>query len=594
MRFTRRMINPATVIFAIQAGIKLANRVQQIVIDRTHEHAASLPVGDLVGDELESAAIDYFRDHKELRAPGAAFAWVQSKEDKVSAYRTLMNIQESNSQDALTIIQQLKGLDQLKDGFGSRPALQRVIGLVAEIGIDYFALNPDKLGGSNGTRQVLASFISQLDDVSFSDSTPKDLLHDVLHASIRTLQDHVSLLDDDRRLQTLVGGITQSLLDDYEALTSVAARDRRGTLIKRIASSVVRGGASAFTGNLDLFMPDDPKAKPLVKQTLSGLIAGISGKEDLFTNESLELIYKSALTAVAENSTVFTDDKLLAAFISSTVGALSTAQAGKVFGRETVSAVVQSALEVVTENIETLVPADSPQKQILADTITAIANGLGKRLAGDATARDLLSKRQLVELTRFAFAEVAKHPEQLLHSVDDDEVKTVLAQIIGSTAKALGDNPARLVTGEGFLTLVRSAVSTGVLNADKLLKLDTSNVRDNVLFQVTQQAAEAVLAHPDPRRLMSRDVFVATVTGILPVVSANLDGLLGSSVKKPVRATLTAALDLASDTLQNRVNGATLPVLVEKLLLQVLQEELSPADSAALLSSARIILKNIA
>lgn len=585
------MINPGTIIFAIQAGIKLAGKARDIFIDHTHEHAVVLPVGDIAGNELESMAVDYFRDHPELRAPGAPMAWVKTNADKVSAYRAIMDIQAGKPQDALSLIQRLGGVEQTNAGFGARPALQRVVGLVAEIGIDYFALNPDKLGRNNGTRQVLESFIRNLEEVNFSESTPKILLSHVMHASLRTLHDNVTLLDDDRRLQTLVGGVTQSLLEDYEALGSAAERTRRGDLIQRIASSVVRGGAAAFTGNIDLFMPADATAKTLVKTTLSGVIAGIDGKEDLFTNESLELIYRSALTAVAENSTIFTDQKLLTSLIKGTVTALSTPQASKVFGAETVSAIVQSALLAVTENIETLIDTGKPEQQILADTVTAITHGLGKRLAGGATARDLLSKRQLVELTQFAFAEVARHPEQLLHRVDDDDVKTVLAQIIGSTAKALGENPKLLVTGEGFLTIVKSAVRTGVLNADKLLDLDTTSVRDNLLFKITQQAIEAVTAHPDPRRLVSRDVFVAIVTGILPVVSANLEDLLGNSLKKPVKATISVALELASGTLQNRVNGANLPVLIEELLIQVLQDELTLTETAAVIHAAKLILK---
>jgi hypothetical protein len=51
-----------------------------------------------------------------------------------------------------------------------------------------------------------------------------------MHASLRTLQDNVTLLDDDRRLQTLVGGVTQSLLEDYEALGSASA-ERSGVAI---------------------------------------------------------------------------------------------------------------------------------------------------------------------------------------------------------------------------------------------------------------------------------------------------------------------------------------------------------------------------
>jgi hypothetical protein len=297
---------------------------------------------------------------------------------------------------------------------------------------------------------------------------------------------------------------------------------------------------------------------------------------------------------VAENSTVFTDDALLSSMIKNTVTALTSKQAQAVFGQETVSAIVQAALATVTENIETLVDVDSPEKQVLADAVTALANGLGQKLAGKASARELLSKKQLVELTSLVFAEVARHPEQLLHRVGDDELKTVLAQIVGSTAKALGEDPKRLVNGASYVTLVQAALKTGLLNADKLLDLDTTKVSTNILYQVIKEAADAVSQHPDPRRLVSREVFVTTVTGILPIVSANLDPLLGKRVKEPVKTTIRIILDQASSgALENFVNGANLAPLIEQMLLKVLREELATSDTAAVIATAKIILKTL-
>jgi hypothetical protein len=280
--------------------------------------------------------------------------------------------------------------------------------------------------------------------------------------------------------------------------------------------------------------------------------------------------------------------------IKNTVTALTSKQAQAVFGQETVSAIVQAALATVTENIETLVDVDSPEKQVLADAVTALANGLGQKLAGKASARELLSKKQLVELTSLVFAEVARHPEQLLHRVGDDELKTVLAQIVGSTAKALGEDPKRLVNGASYVTLVQAALKTGLLNADKLLDLDTTKVSTNILYQVIKEAADAVSQHPDPRRLVSREVFVTTVTGILPIVSANLDPLLGKRVKEPVKTTIRIILDQASSgALENFVNGANLAPLIEQMLLKVLREELATSDTAAVIATAKIILKTL-
>lgn len=580
------MINPSAVIFAIEAGIKVATKVRQIAIDMTSEKALVTPAGLLVGDELESAASHYFDQHPELAPANEA--------EQVKAYQAILQIESGATQNVREMLKQLGPISQVKAGTGSRPALQRLLGTVAEIAVDYFTLHPDKLGKNQGSRQVLAAFISRLDEVEFSEAMPRDLIEQVMHASLSTLGEQVTLIDDDRRVQVLIGGVTQALLGDYDQLTKATDQMKRGQLIKRISSSVMRGGAAAFTTNVDLFMPGDAQATVVVKSTLSAIVKGIEGKEDLFTNESLELIYQNALVAVAENSSVFTDDVLLSSMIKNTVTALTSKQAQSVFGQETVSAIVQAALVTVTENIETLVDADSPEKQVLADAITALANGLGQKLAGKASARELLSKKQLVGLTSLVFAEVARHPEQLLHRIGDDELKTVLAQIVGSTAKALGDDPKRLVNGASYFTLVQAALKTGLLNADKLLDLDTTKVSTNILYQVIKDAADAVSQHPDPRRLVSREVFVTTVTGILPIVSANLDPLLGKRVKEPVKATVRIILDQASSgALENFVNGANLAPLIEQMLLKVLREELATSDTAAVITTARLILKTL-
>jgi hypothetical protein len=58
-----------------------------------------------------------------------------------------------------------------------------------------------------------------------------------------------------------------------------------------------------------------------------------------------------------------------------------------------------------------------------------------------------------------------------------------------------------------------------------------------------------------------------------------------------VADTVRTALALASGGLQNRINGANLPVLIEHLLLAVLWEELDLAGHAAVELAARHILK---
>jgi hypothetical protein len=364
---------------------------------------------------------------------------------------------------------------------------------------------------------------------------------------------------------------------------------RREDFVRRIGSSILKGGAQAFSQNIDLFLPENSDSRQLVSSTLTQLLKGINGKENLFTNESLELLFHSALRAVAENARVFSDDAVLQELISRTVTAMTDATGKKVFSAETVSAVLGEVLSVAAENIETLIDPTNPQKQLLANATMAVAQSLSGSLAGGGTVRDLLSRQQLVSLMAVVFKEVAKHPEQLLGDTKFGDRKAALAQIIGSVARALGDDPHRFVNGEGFVILVETAMQTAAKNAGKLLNLDTTNTRDNVLFAVIQQTVDAILDKGDPRLLLNREVFLDLAERILPVVSANLAGL--DEAPQAVRDAVGAALDLAQGELRGRINGANLPALIVELLTEVLWNELDLTEASAVLRSATRALK---
>jgi hypothetical protein len=587
-------MNSELIMFGIEAGVKLGTKLNDVLVDATVEKPMLLPVGELFGSVTEDDAIEFFDDHPELTTAGQPYHRL-SRADKLKAYKTLKQIDDrvvgsgSVSSEAIQIVSNLQKLQQYKQGFGSKPALQRVVGTLVEIGIDYFVSHPEAIGVKSGERKILQAFVESLDEANFAEGTRSEIVSDVLVSALATLQANTSLIADDARLQALLGGVTNSLLVDIHAAGSIGAMKRREDFVRRIGSSILKGGAQAFSQNIDLFLPEDSEAKPLVSSTLTQLLEGIHGKENLFTNESLELLFHSALRAVAENPTVFSDDAVLQELISRTVKAMTDTTGKKVFSSETVSAVLGEALSVAAENIETLIDPANPQKQLLANATTAVAQSLSGALAGGGTVKDLLSRQQRVSLMGVVFKEVAKHPEQLLGDAEVGDRKAALAQIIGSVARALGDDPRRFVNGEGFVMLVETVMQTAAKNADKLLNLDTTNTRDNVLFAVIQQTVDAILDKGDPRQLLNREVFLNLAEQILPVVSANLAGL--DEAPQAVRDAVGVALVLAQGELQGRINGESLPVLIVELLTEVLWKELDLTEPSAVLRSATEALK---
>ena len=587
-------MNAELIMFGIEAGVKLGTKLNNVLVDATVEKPMLLPVGELFGSVTENDAIEFFDDHPELTTAGQPY-YRLSRADKLKAYKTLKQIDDrivgsgSVSSEAVQIVSNLHKLQQYKQGLGSKPALQRVVGTLVEIGIDYFVAHPEAIGAKSGGRKILLAFVESLDEVNFTEGTRTEIVSDMLVSALDTLQANTSLIADDARLQALVGGVTNSLLVDIQAAGSIGAMKRREDFVRRIGSSILKGGAQAFSQNIDLFLPEDSDSKQLVSSTLTQLLKGINGKENLFTNESLELLFHSALRTVAENARVFSDDAVLQELISRTVTAMTGATGKKVFSAETVSAVLCEVLSVAAENIETLIDSTNPQKQLLANATTAVAQSLSGALAGGGTVRDLLSRQQLVSLMAVVFKEVAKHPEQLLGDTKLGDRKAAIAQIIGSVARALGDDPHRFVNGEGFVILVETAMQTAAKNADKLLNLDTTNTRDNVLFSVIQQTINAILDKGDPRQLLNREVFLDLTERILPVVSANLAGLV--EAPQAVRDAVGTALDLAQGELKGRINGENLPALIVDLLTEVLWNELDLTEAGAVLRSATGTLK---
>ncbi len=83
------------------------------------------------------------------------------------------------------------------------------------------------------------------------------------------------MLDDNDRLQALLGGVTTAVVEELTAEGSSGERLRRHALVKRTLSAVFAGGARAFTENTEIFLPAGTLARPLVESALSQVLAGI-------------------------------------------------------------------------------------------------------------------------------------------------------------------------------------------------------------------------------------------------------------------------------------------------------------------------------
>jgi hypothetical protein len=250
---------------------------------------------------------------------------------------------------------------------------------------------------------------------------------------------------------------------------------------------------------------------------------------------------------------------------------------------------VLAALETVVEHSETLIDPTTPQRQFIARAVAAMAQGLSTTLAGPGNVKDLFSTRQLVQLAKIVFDKVADHPEQLLGGDSTNPRRTALAQMLASVASALGAAPTRLVTAAGLTTLIGTAVQVAVKNQDKLLDLNSDNPHSNLLHTILAAVSNSLLAAGANDRLVDRETYIDIGRRILPLVSNNLDRIIGTDARL-IRDTVTAALALGSGALENRINADTFPTVVEGLLRSVLLDGLNPDDAPAVVKVAGDLL----
>jgi hypothetical protein len=591
------MIDPSIVLFAIESGVRLGRKINEVLVDETAQRPLLMPLGDLFGSVTEAEAMHFFAvDQPDLIRPGGScFAIRDDRPKLVQVYRAMRGVEaelcpaSDLSARRKAIVSQLGALDQFDQEFKAGSPTRRILGTLVEIGVDYFTAHPEAMGRDSAAKKIVHAFVSGLQDTEFAEGSGRQILGDLLGSALNAIGEHSNLLTDDRRLTVLLGAVQGAVAEDVRSAVQEENEVARQQLFRRIGTSLIRGTAHAFAGEIALFMPDDDAARHLVQDTLSQVLKGIEGTEDIFTNDTVELVVTSALRATAENADLLTDQKILQQLIEQTAGVLVERQWDKLFSAATAGAVLHEVLEVTRENIETLVKPDQPQKVFLAHALSAMAGSLSARLAGGGSIQDLLSRRQVVELARVVLQETARSPELLLGEADDDPKKTVLAQVIASVAKALGDEPTLLTNGAGLVQLIQVALRVTLQNAGELVDIETLSPATNRLYQILQQVVGSVAAENDPRHLITREVFREIVEKVLPLASANLDALKGKP--KLVAVTIGAALQLARGSLAGRINGANLAALIEGLVARACWDRLDPGDAAKLRLAALDILR---
>lgn len=611
------VIAASTIIFAIEAGVKLGQKVHEVLIDETRERALLLPLGDVVGDEERTNALDFLSDpvYAKLFEPNGPY---HNMDSPAKVARTLLGLEYRGvkREELVDALGKMHRYKQVSDQFAARPVVQRILGTVVEIGISYYSTHPPALFRDSAANKVVEGFVEGLNQLlvenrlSFAEdsfaSIAEKVLGYALTTALNTLSETPGLVVGDERIKALVSSSTRAMSAEIAAIREQAAAGfelshlaTSEAYLKRLAGSILRGGATAIAENPGLFVGvirNESDPKNILHAVIIDIAEGVRDNRDLFTAVALERLAAVAIGAVGKNPAILSKDKFLRILIQDTSTALAKAvreDDSRLFSESSAVLILEQSLATVANHAEMLIDPNNPRRQFAAETVAALAAGINKGLEDNRSLDVIFTEQTALRLAKIALDKVAANPERLLGlKASASPADTVLAQIIGSVASALtmtasGDliDIRRIASTETLVGIVDTALLVTLRNIDKLLDLKNPDQKTNLLHKVLQSLATAIdsqadiLANANPpgsvRDLVDREVFLEIVQKVLPVVSSHVTAATADDGKL-VGVAVDIAFDLARGALAGDINGETLPDVIEAILRTAARNEAAP------------------
>jgi hypothetical protein len=599
------------VLFAIQAAIRLGQKLQTVFEDETRDNplvlppvpGSKLPTFDEAEPFFESeqgktfVAIstetdgngkpialgmyaELWQRRNDMASGGAArdqlveaFARIRALQDHSTSFDTRGTLQGDHADflagtNALFVVKQWRDGDDPK-----RHPVQRIAGTIVNIALDYAQIDPRLFGGKGRGDQLARAFLASLDKVDFAESTFDDLLVDVFDAAVRTIAENSGLVVTQEHWSLLLKKVSLTLAADFEKASGNDDKlEALYTFRRELLQDALKTAVSVVGEHPERFLGSPHgDGDVLLQGVLKGVLGALQDEPKLFTGHAAAAVFAAAMRTAAQNihlvvpdGTSVKDDVLrqLLTGVAQQLAASARTQPPGMFTPDLLKDVAAIALEVTATNAARLIVPSDPRKQLLRDALGQITTGFLSALqrGGEVehALRTTLSRANLLAITRQGFAAVAANPTGWLGPEGGDPRKAALAQVIGAIAQAIAEDPAHLLNGDDYARLVGIALEAVARNPDRLLRLDTADPRQQVLTRVItavmSSASKNVAA--GGRNLLTGDALREVIATAITAVSSNVDGF----EKAPDIVTVVAdrLLHASSAVLKNELDANTL------------------------------------
>ena len=354
---------------------------------------------------------------------------------------------------------------------------------------------------------------------------------------------------------------------------------RRETLqdVLRVSAATISEQATRLLG------PPDSKEEQLLNVVLQAVLHTVQEQPLLFSSQTLRAMYGASLAAVAQNSALILPGGQSHEFLSElyTGTAQLLVKAGRagpqaLFTPDLAQDFIALALDTLAQNAQQLINPKDPRDQLLVKALERVILSFSGEFHHDQALPGILaatfSQKQLHAIIQEVFGAVAENPGALLPGTGGDPQRSALAQIMGAVAAVVSRDRQSLLTGDGYVELVRVALQAFAMNPDRLLNLNTADPQDNVLTTVMAAVLTVATANlqSEGRHLLWGETLLQAIEAALAAVSKNTQGFLADP--EIVTRVLKRLLDAASGAQANVLDAESLLLVFSPLLSRALQE----------------------
>ncbi|HEY4330251.1 MAG TPA: hypothetical protein VGN88_10990 [Phycisphaerae bacterium] len=330
------------VYFAIQAAIQLLKTTKNIYVDNAAGREISLPLPLGLEDPMVRA-IDYGESLKTGNPPRhALYEAANSIVTPPAAPETRrcellklfgqdlaqgrVKTYVAADPEELRLLAGRLAVSEWMNGHSPNPTpLQRIAGVLVELGVEYFAHVPGALDENTRAGKTVKAFLTGLESFDFQNASWDSILIDLITTALDTIKDHPELLPKDdlqhKYISTFLTGLATTMNTRLAALPAVGSMDAVDRM--KLYSQMLLRSALVSAGNAALNTPgvvniSNPGVDELAHQAgaaLLDLLLGDTGPGGAFdvsaalrrtlSADAADKLLQGALKVAAEHPDLF-------------------------------------------------------------------------------------------------------------------------------------------------------------------------------------------------------------------------------------------------------------------------------------------------